>query len=236
MAPSALSASSGWARGYRSASIDMSRATGASGNWPSTDWLPMITSSRSPAMRPAARIRCSRSERRIHSFPLADAEHACEGRGLAQPRGPLSRIGDERGDLRPRAAQDGRPFVQRARRVPAVTRAPGVEGATYPIEQRGVEHDLLRGQTVHGQTARLDDAVFQRAARKRVNRGLHAGDCAQARGALALAIAAHALGNGLRAAGRRAAAGADGLSPPGLRGPPGLRDIGAAGHEGYRNM
>src|SRR5256885_13657538 len=105
MAPSTLSATSGLRFGYRSASIDLSRAAGASGNWPSTAWLPITTISRSPAMRPAARIRCSSSERFIHAPPLGGRERARERGRLPQAYGGLAPVGDQRGGFRAPASQ-----------------------------------------------------------------------------------------------------------------------------------
>src|SRR5713101_6005081 len=127
MAPSTLSASSGFPFGYKSPSIDLHSAIGASGNWPSTAWLPITTISRAPAMRPAARIRCSSSERFIHEPPLGGREHACERRRLPQASGRFVRGGDQRGDFRPGAIEDLAPLVERARRVLAVARDPFCE-------------------------------------------------------------------------------------------------------------
>src|SRR3989442_4850219 len=114
MALSTLSASSGAPFGYRSASIDLRSAGGASGNWPSTAWLPITTISRSPAMRPAARIRCSSSERFIHAPPLGGREYACERRRLPQASGRFVRGGDQRGDFKARAIEDLAALVRRA--------------------------------------------------------------------------------------------------------------------------
>src|SRR2546425_12948087 len=127
MAPSTLSARSGLLLGYRSASIDLSKAVGASGNWPSTAWLPITTISRSPAMRPAARIKCSSSERFIHAPPLGGREHARKRGGLTQVRGRFARIGDQSGDFRPGASEDLAPLAERARRGISVARDPRCE-------------------------------------------------------------------------------------------------------------
>src|SRR5438445_8166591 len=209
MALSTLSASPGLLWGYRSASIDLSRAVGASGNWPSTAWLPITTISRSPAMRPAARIRCSSSERFIHAPPLGAREHACERRRLPQAGGRFVSGRDQRGDLGPGAIEVPAPLVEGARRVPAVARDPFCEIAPRRGEQPPVGFDLARDQAVHREAARLDDAVLQQAGRDRRGRcGLPARRHAQARRAPARAVAAHALGGGLGAAGGRASAAA----------------------------
>src|SRR5258708_589682 len=213
MAPSTLSARSGLLFGYRSASIDLSRAVGASGNWPSTAWLPITTISRSPAMRPAARIRCSSSERFIHAPPLGGREYACERRRLPQTSGRFVSGRDQRGDLRPGAIEDLAPLVQRARRVLAAARDQFCEIARRGGEQPPVGFDLARDQAVHREAARLDDAVLQQTGRDRRGPcGLPARRHAQARRAPAGAVAAHALGRGLGAAGRGASGAAGGAA------------------------
>src|SRR5712691_10450973 len=148
MAPSTLSARSGLLLGYMSASIDLSRAAGESGNWPSTAWLPITTISRSPAMRPAARIRCSSSERFIHAPPLAGREHACERRGLPQADCRFVRVRDQRGDFRPGAIEDLAPLAERARRALAVVRDPFFEIPPRRGEEPPVGFDLPRDQAV----------------------------------------------------------------------------------------
>src|SRR5207342_2147750 len=144
MAPSTSSASSGLLRGYRSASIDLSRAAGESGNWPSTAWLPITTISRARALRPAARIRCSSSERFIHPPALGARERTRKRRGLPEASRGLAGIGDQRGDLRPRAAQDLAPLLQRARSGIAVALDPLGEIAPCRGEQPPVGFDLAR--------------------------------------------------------------------------------------------
>src|SRR5712691_5087569 len=158
MAPSTLSARSGRILGYRSASIDLSRAAGESGNWPSTDWLPITTISRSPAMRPAARIRCSSSERFIHAPPLGGREHARKRRRLPQADARFVRARDQGGDFRPRAIENLAPLAERARRGVAVARDPSCEIASRRSEQPAVGFDLARDQAMHREAARLDDA------------------------------------------------------------------------------
>src|SRR5712692_6813938 len=211
MAPSTLSARPGSPRGYRSASIDLRNAIGASGNWPSTAWLPITTISRSPAMRPAARIKCSSSERFIHAPPLAGREHARKGRGLTQARGRFARIGDQRGDFRPGTSEDLAPLAKRARRAVGVSRAPSGEVAPRRVEQPAIGFDFAGDQAMHREAARLDDAVLQlTGGEHRGCRGLPARGGAQARRPLAGAVAAHALGRGLGPPGRgptRAASG-----------------------------
>jgi hypothetical protein len=69
-------------------------AAAGGGGWVSPDEF-------ESAIRPAARIRYSRSERRIHSFPLVGGEHARKRRGLPQLRCTFSRICNEVSDLRP---------------------------------------------------------------------------------------------------------------------------------------
>src|SRR5882762_5469156 len=167
MAPSTLSASPGSFFGYRSASIDASRATGASGNWPSTAWLPITTISRSPATRPAARIRCSSSERFIHAPPLGGRENARERRRLPQADGRFVRACDQRGDFRPRTIENLAPLAERARHAVAVARDPFVEIAPCSSEEPPVGFDLPCDQAVHRQAARLDDVVLQQTGRDR---------------------------------------------------------------------
>src|SRR5258708_2339521 len=194
MAPSTLSASAGSLFGYRSASIDASRAIGASGNWPSTAWLPITTISRPPAMRPAARIRCSSSERFIHAPPLGGRERTRERRGLPQAHGRFVRARDQRGDFRPRAIEDLAPLTERARSAVAVARDPCREIAPRRGEEPPVGFDLARDQAVHREAARLDDAVLQRAARDRCRPcGLPTRRHSQPRRALAGAVAAPGL-------------------------------------------
>src|SRR6266705_1171284 len=203
MAPSTLSARSGLLLGYKSASIDLRKAFGASGNWPSTAWLPITTISRSPEMRPAARIRCSSSERFIHAPPLAGGEHACERRGLPQADGRLVRVRDQRSDFRPGAIEDLAPLAERARHALAVARDPFFEIPPLRGEEPPVGFDLARDQAVHCKAACLDDAVLQHAGRDRRGcRGQPARRCAQARRAPAGAVAAHAFRRGLGAASR----------------------------------
>src|SRR6266567_5024318 len=149
MAPSTLSASSGAPFGYRSASIDLRSAGGASGNWPRTAWLPITTISRAPAMRPAARIRCSSSERFIQTPPLGGREHAREGRRLPQADGRFARIGDQRGDFRPRAGEDLAPLAERARGAVAVARDPFAKVAPRRVEQPAVGFDFAGDQAMH---------------------------------------------------------------------------------------
>src|SRR5260370_20230878 len=140
--------------------MDRTNAAGASGNWPRMAWLPMITSSCCSAIRPAARIKCSRSERCIHPFPLVGGEHAREWRGLPQPRSTFSRIRNDVSDLRPWPLEDGVPFVQCTRHGVFVSRTPSPQSFLYLLQKRGFELDLLRYETVHGQAACFDDAML----------------------------------------------------------------------------
>src|SRR5258708_17157195 len=122
MAPSTLAASSGLPLGYRSPSMDLNNAGGASGNWPRIAWLPITTISRSPAMRPAARIRCSSSERFIHASALGGREYTGERRGLPQAGGPLARRRAWGRHPPPPPFEGGAAFLPRAPGAGAVAR------------------------------------------------------------------------------------------------------------------
>src|SRR5258708_6786789 len=211
MAPSTLSASSGLPLGYRSPAMDLNNAGGASGNWPRIAWLPITTISRSPAMRPAVRIRCSSSERFIHASALGGREYTGERRGLPQAGGRFAGVGDEGRDPRPRLFEDGAPFPQRARDAVAGTRGPRRDVAPSDGEQPEFGSDLSRDQAMHREAARFDDPVLdQPGGGSRDHRWPPARRNAKARLVLARAVAAHALCGGLcppRCRAPRAAAG-----------------------------
>src|SRR5262245_22793638 len=211
MAPSTLSASAGSRFGYRSHSMDRRSAGGASGNWPRIAWLPMTTSSRSPAIFPAARIRCSSSERFIYPPPLPLCKHARERGGLPQARGGFAGVGHECGDLRPWAPQDLPPLLERAGRARAVAGPPRREVAPCEVEQRGVGRDFPGDQAMHREAARLDEEVLEPAGGQ--GGGSHGPPSrgrAQSRRELAGAIALHALGCAEGAPGGRAPGAAAG--------------------------
>src|SRR5437879_2465662 len=162
-------------------------------------------------MRPAARIRCSSSERCIHAPALAGRQHACERRGLRQADCRFVSVRDQRGDFRPGAIEDLAPLLQRARHGITVARDPFFEIPPGRGEEPPVGFDLARDQAVHREAACLDDAVLQHAGRDR--RGCHGPPPRrdpQARRAPAGAVTAHALGCGLGAAGQGASGAAVG--------------------------
>src|SRR5258708_28772563 len=155
MAPSTLAASSGLPLGYRSPAMDLNNAGGASRNWPRSAWLPITTISRSPAMRPAARIRCSSSERFIHASALGGREYTGERRGLPQAGGRFAGVGDEGRGPRPRLFEDGAPFLERARGAVAVARGPRRDGAPSDGEPPQFGSDLSRAPAMPRRAARV---------------------------------------------------------------------------------
>src|SRR5438046_2896402 len=102
-------------------------------------------------MRPAARIRCSSSERFIHAPPLAGREHACERGGLPQADGRFVRVRDQRGDLRPGAIEDLAPLAERARHTLAVARDPFFEIPPCRGEEPSVGFDLEKWIARYGE-------------------------------------------------------------------------------------
>src|SRR2546422_2771696 len=95
-------------------------------------------------MRPAARIKCSSSERFIHAPPLGGREHARKRGGLTQVRGRFARIGDQSGDFRPGASENLAPLAERARRGISVARDPRCEIAPCRGKKPPVGSDLAR--------------------------------------------------------------------------------------------
>jgi hypothetical protein len=73
-------------RGNKSASADTGSCNGALGNCPRIDWLPITTISASSAIEPAARIRCSCSERCIDSLAFRGGQDARKWRRLPESR------------------------------------------------------------------------------------------------------------------------------------------------------
>src|SRR5271170_2822332 len=104
--------------------MEASSIGGAFGNWPSTDWLPIITISRSSAMAPAARMTCSSSERVMDASALGGGEQGRERRGLAQARAFFGERCGACGDFRPGAREQRPPLGDRGGRALAVAFEP----------------------------------------------------------------------------------------------------------------
>src|SRR5258706_858796 len=155
-------------------------------------------------MRPAARMRCSSSERFIHAPAFGEREHAGERRGLPQAGGRFAGVGDERRDFRPRPIEDGAPLIERPRSAVAVARRPRRQPAPRSGEQPGVGRDLPRDQAMHREAARLDDPVLEQPGGGRCRRrGPPARRSAKPGSVLARAVAVHALRRRLCPPGRR---------------------------------
>src|SRR5438876_36043 len=95
--------------------MDASRSAGASGNWPSTAWLPITTISLAPVMPAAARMTCSScgrcmTEPLLQLPDLLRAQHPRERRVLAQSPGLLAVGTQEVTNLLQRAFQNLTPF------------------------------------------------------------------------------------------------------------------------------
>ena len=150
------------------------------------------------AIFPAARIKCSRSERVINPFPFFRTENSGKRRRLTQAAGTLPGVGNDRGNLCPWPIEKRLPFFQCWRKFILIPGTPAVENLFHPSEQRTILLYFCRRQTVHGKAARIEDPMLQCSGRECLNWRLKPCNGTQARRPASGAIAAHALGSRLR--------------------------------------
>src|SRR5688572_6913826 len=104
-------------------------------------------------MEPAARIRCSSSERFIDSPALFGGKNASKWRGLSESRTLFAGLGDDGGDIRPGMTHDCAPLLVPSGHVIFPTRPPALQVIARNLEQLRISFDLMRDHRVHGQTA-----------------------------------------------------------------------------------
>src|SRR5438128_1807519 len=160
MAPSIRLDFAGAYLGYTSASMDASKAAGASGNWPSTAWLPMTMRSCSLAIAAAARRMCSSAARFIglqDGPALFAREQTRERARLPQPCGLFGRRAEQRRHLRQRGLiQEPSPFEQGRR---GVRLEPAPQVVAGDLQQRRIRLEFRSHCLVERETATVDPVV-----------------------------------------------------------------------------
>src|ERR1035441_2751361 len=146
-----------------SASIELSKAAGASGNCASTAWLPTTTRSGWLVMPLAARMICSSSARFIvfeNRQPLLGRKDAAEGAGLPKPAGVFVRAGQQvQNPLQRPARENLLPLPQDGRRRGGPLRQPAVQRGSGAPQQRRIGPELGGDLPVQRQAALINPFV-----------------------------------------------------------------------------
>src|SRR5512141_576481 len=109
----------------------------------------MTTISVSSAIDPAARIRCSSSERFMDAPSLLVRENAGKGRRLPQTSRTFAVPGDEHSHGLPGLLQHALPFPEPRRRTFLPSCAPAFEITASDVQQPGIALDLPRDYRMH---------------------------------------------------------------------------------------
>jgi hypothetical protein len=125
------------------------------------DWLGRHAMARSAAMAPAARIKCSSSERFKDALSFRRAQNADERRRLPQAARALSKIGHDRENVHHRQRQYLAPLLQIAGRR--------IGGAGKPVRELALRNRqellillyLARNHAVQRKTARIQEPMVR---------------------------------------------------------------------------
>lgn len=124
----------------------------------------------SPAIAPAARIRCSRSERFVNGLSFRWFQDAGERRGLAQPGRRLIPIDHDPQKIRNGQIEQPTPFFERRARTIIVCRHPTIEIGARTIDQLRMCPQLPRDRPMQCKAAKIEQSVIREGCRGRVTR------------------------------------------------------------------